>query len=111
MVRCLKEIQATEPGAKALVFSVWPRVLEVIRDALKANGIAHVSLLHANDYRGSLGEFRRNDDLTVLLLPARAGCNGLNLVEANHVLLVEPMLDSGQEAQAVSRVHRIGQHR
>ena len=46
-----------------------------------------------------------------LLLPLRRGANGLNLTEAQHVILLEPVLDHGAEAQATKRVDRIGQTR
>lgn len=45
----------------------------------------------------------------MLLLPVASGANGLNLVEATHVLLIEPILNPGSELQALGRVHRIGQ--
>lgn len=47
----------------------------------------------------------------VLLLLVKQGANGLNLTEAQHVLLVEPLLDPAVEAQAMGRVDRIGQAR
>lgn len=45
----------------------------------------------------------------MLLLLVQHGANGLNLLEARHVILVEPLLNPAAEAQAISRVHRIGQ--
>lgn len=45
----------------------------------------------------------------MLLLLIQHGANGLNLLEAQHVIMVEPLLNPAAEAQAVGRVHRIGQ--
>ncbi|KAF4525763.1 hypothetical protein B566_EDAN002025 [Ephemera danica] len=50
-------------------------------------------------------------NVTALLLPVHSGANGLNLIEATHVLLVEPILNPASELQALGRVHRIGQTR
>ena len=37
------------------------------------------------------------------------GAEGLTITEANHVFLVEPILNCGLDMQAISRIDRIGQ--
>ena len=49
--------------------------------------------------------------MRAMLLPLKSGCNGLNVVEATHVFLIEPLLNVAMEAQAIGRVHRIGQEK
>jgi superfamily II DNA or RNA helicase len=41
----------------------------------------------------------------------RAGAVGINLTEANRVFILEPCLNPALEAQAIGRVHRLGQKR
>ena len=57
----------------------------------------------------NLQKFKNREDVKVLLLPISSGANGLNLIEASHVLLIEPILNPAEELQAIGRVHRIGQ--
>ena len=52
---------------------------------------------------------RESEEARVLLMPLRRGANGLNLTSAQHVILLEPVMDPGAEAQAMKRVDRIGQ--
>lgn len=45
-----------------------------------------------------------------LLMHAKSNASGLTLVNATHVFLCEPLINTAIELQAVARVHRIGQH-
>ncbi|KAI0211430.1 E3 ubiquitin-protein ligase SHPRH [Lamellibrachia satsuma] len=111
IVQCLLQIQQSDPTAKCLVFSTWVDVLNVLGQALSLNNIPFRSLQAGSKFQENLAVFRHDDDIKVLLLPVHSGANGLNLIEATHVLLVEPILNPAQELQAIGRVHRIGQTR
>ena len=43
----LAEMRRADPGAKAVVFSAWGRLLKLVGGALAANGLEHVSLAGA----------------------------------------------------------------
>ncbi|KAF0305515.1 E3 ubiquitin-protein ligase SHPRH [Amphibalanus amphitrite] len=110
VVRCVLTILRDDPGAKTLVFATWTDALDVIGGALEMNNVTFRSL-HTGKFQQKLREFRTLPDVSVLLLPIHSGANGLNLIEATHVVLTHPVLDPGSERQAVGRVHRIGQRR
>ncbi|KAG1676131.1 hypothetical protein FOA52_004971 [Chlamydomonas sp. UWO 241] len=57
------------------------------------------------------GPGRGSDAPRILLLLVKQGGAGLTLTEAQHVALVEPLLDPGAELQVLGRIHRIGQTR
>ncbi|CAN8017694.1 unnamed protein product, partial [Ixodes persulcatus] len=109
IVRTLLKIKAEDPSAKALVFSTWLVVLDVLRKALEDNDISYILLKSANNSKNNLALFKHDPEVSVLLLPLSLGAKGLNLTEATHVLLIEPILNTADELQAIGRVHRIGQ--
>lgn len=118
-------IKSTTPKAKVLVFSSWNDVLDVLQHAFMANNItfirmqggrrSHVAISRFRGERSSLKGSGLQDcqpeieSVQVLLILVQHGANGLNLLEAQHVILVEPLLNPAAELQAISRVHRIGQ--
>lgn len=111
IVETILEIKADDPSAKALVFSTWPVVINVLKKALTENDVSFISLRPGPTFKNNLALFRHDPSITVLLLPLSLGAKGLNLTEATHVLLVEPILNLGEELQAIGRIHRIGQTR
>ncbi|XP_054921718.1 E3 ubiquitin-protein ligase SHPRH isoform X2 [Dermacentor andersoni] len=111
IVETILEIKADDPDAKALVFSSWSIVIDVLKKALEENEVSYIMLKPGPNFKNNLALFRHDPSIMVLLLPLSLGAKGLNLTEATHVLLVEPILNLGEELQAIGRVHRIGQTR
>uniref|UniRef100_A0A673KBQ7 SNF2 histone linker PHD RING helicase n=1 Tax=Sinocyclocheilus rhinocerous TaxID=307959 RepID=A0A673KBQ7_9TELE len=107
VVRVLKKIQMTDPGAKSLVFSTWQGVLDIIAKALFNNNMEFAQINGIHKFQENLSAFKYEEK--ILLLPLHTGSNGLNIIEATHVQLVEPILNPAHELQAIGRVHRIGQ--
>lgn len=111
-------VRRTEPLAKSVVFSQFTAFLDLIEPALRSAGITFLRL------DGSMAQKARAAVLaafsadststkapTVLLLSLRAGGVGLNLTAANRVFMMDPWWSWAVEAQAVDRVHRMGQAR
>jgi SNF2 family DNA or RNA helicase len=58
--------------------------------------------------------FRKDEDVKVIMLSLKNAASGSNLIEATHVILMDPVVGSKQEAQAtesqaIGRAHRQGQ--
>ncbi|CAH8265480.1 unnamed protein product [Arabidopsis lyrata] len=116
-------IKSSDPQAKVLVFSSWNDVLDVLQHAFAANSITCIRMKGGRKSQTAISKFKGSEKETqktnqkeenpiqVLLLLVQHGANGLNLLEAQHVILVEPLLNPAAEAQAVGRVHRIGQEK
>ena len=58
-----------------------------------------------------LRKFSTSPGFTVLLISLLAGGVGLNLTAANTVFMMDPWWSFAVEAQAIDRVHRMGQER
>ncbi|GFV62225.1 e3 ubiquitin-protein ligase SHPRH [Trichonephila clavipes] len=108
VVRQLIKIKKEDSSAKSLVFSNWTEHLCLLEQALQKNDIAFVNLCCDKHFQKNLDLFK-NSNINVLLLPLNEGINGLNLIEATHILLMEPALDNSKVLQAIGCVRRIGQ--
>jgi SNF2 family DNA or RNA helicase len=80
-----------------------------VRERLTAAGIETCYLDGSTRNRASvLSEFKTGS-APVFLISLKAGGFGLNLTEADYCILLDPWWNPATEAQAVDRVHRIGQ--
>ncbi len=105
--------QAVADGHKALVFSQWTSMLDLVEPHLHQRQIAFLRLDGTTRDRVRVVS-RFQDDASaqrVLLISLKAGGTGLNLTAADHVFLVDPWWNPAVEDQAADRTHRIGQER
>jgi superfamily II DNA or RNA helicase len=97
---------------KALVFSQWTSLLDLIEPHLRAAAIPFARLDGSTvDRAGVVSKFQGADGPPVLLISLKAGGTGLNLTAADHVFLMDPWWNPAVEDQAADRAHRIGQDR
>ncbi|MBL8914283.1 MAG: DEAD/DEAH box helicase [Archangium sp.] len=103
---------AASDGHRALVFSQWTSMLDLIEPELKKAGLTFSRLDGSTQNRGELvTQFQSADGPTVMLMSLKAGGVGLTLTAADHVFLVDPWWNPAAEAQAADRTHRIGQEK
>lgn len=105
LARHLIWLRETDPGAKSIIYSQFKDFLEVLARAFKRFRIGFSSI----DKPNGIESFKSDPATECFLLHARAHSSGLNLVNASHVFLCEPLLNTALELQAIARVDRIGQ--
>ncbi len=104
--------EAVADGHKALVFSQWTSLLDLVEPGLRAREIDWLRLDGSTRDRGAVvNGFQADGGPPVMLLSLRAGGTGLNLTAADHVFLLDPWWNPAVEQQAADRAHRIGQDR
>ncbi|CAL3963194.1 unnamed protein product [Diplocarpon coronariae] len=105
LARHLIWLRQSDPGAKSIIFSSFKGFLDVLAQAFTKFRIGYSSI----DKSNGINRFKSDPGIECFLLHARAHSSGLNLVNANHVFLCEPLLNTALELQAIARVDRIGQ--
>jgi SNF2 family DNA or RNA helicase len=104
-------LELKEQGHRALVFSQFVSLLELVRDDLTSAGLDVVMLdgsMTQKKRQLAVDAFQDNQH-DVFLLSIKAGGVGLNLTAANFVFILDPWWNPAVEDQATDRAHRIGQ--
>eukprot|EP00188_Purpureofilum_apyrenoidigerum_P001792 Plantae.Rhodophyta-Purpureofilum_apyrenoidigerum.ctg20264.p1 GENE.Plantae.Rhodophyta-Purpureofilum_apyrenoidigerum.ctg20264~~Plantae.Rhodophyta-Purpureofilum_apyrenoidigerum.ctg20264.p1 ORF type:complete len:373 (+),score=77.91 Plantae.Rhodophyta-Purpureofilum_apyrenoidigerum.ctg20264:32-1120(+) len=107
----LAEIKNKRKNEKALVFSQWTSMLDLLEVALNKEGFKFVRMdgRVPQQKRAQLLKDFADTDVDLMLISLKAGGVGLTLTAANHVFLVDPWWNPSVEEQAIGRAHRIGQ--
>ena len=98
-----------EEGRRILIFSQFTRMIALIEDELDARKIAYSKLTGQTRKRDEAIELFKSGEVSVFLISLKAGGVGLNLTEADTVIIYDPWWNPAAESQAADRAHRIGQ--
>lgn len=120
IIKQILYLRGKDPKVQIVIFSQWQDLLYIIGTALKRFNVSflasHGTLTpvvgggRRRKKYDSVEEFKRpGSDITCFLLNAKAEASGLTLINATHIFLCEPLVNTSLELQAISRIHRIGQ--
>lgn len=98
-----------EEGRRILVFSQFTRMIGLIENELNTRKIGYAKLTGQTRNRDEAIELFKSGAVNVFLISLKAGGVGLNLTEADTVIIYDPWWNPAAESQAADRAHRIGQ--
>jgi SNF2 family DNA or RNA helicase len=99
-------------GEKVLVFSQFTTFLKIVQRKLESEHITYSYLDGQTRNREKVvTEFKTDENISVFLISLKAGGVGLNLTEASYCFILDPWWNPAVEAQAIDRIHRIGQNK
>ncbi|KAL0938545.1 uncharacterized protein CTRU02_205155 [Colletotrichum truncatum] len=99
-------------GTATVVFSYWTKMLDLIEKALHSQGYSCQRVdgrMNLRDRATAILQFAEDPSCTVMLATISSAGEGIDLTAANFVHVIEPHWNPMVEAQAIARVHRIGQ--
>lgn len=108
----LKKIitEIKERNEKVLIFSSFSSYLKMLCENLSDEQITFIEAEDSIQTRGmKIKMWQKNQNKNILMMNYRIGAEGLNLVEANNVILLDTWWNFTYEKQAIARCHRIGQ--
>ncbi|RLV90133.1 putative ATP-dependent helicase IRC20 [Spathaspora sp. JA1] len=121
IVRQVLYLKSRDPFVQIVIFSQWQDMLYILGCAFKACDVSYIGSYgtltpesgsvvgRRVKKQDSVELFKQDNKITCFLLNAKAQASGLTLVNASHIFLCEPLVNTSLELQAISRIHRIGQ--
>lgn len=108
---------------RIIIFSQWDKMLHMIGNTLKENDINTVICKgNVHQRNAAIRSFKKGwkktkkDIVRVIMLSLDNAASGTNLIEATHIILIDPVEGTKEkinaiEGQAIGRAHRIGQNK
>jgi superfamily II DNA or RNA helicase len=102
--------ESLDLGHRALVFSQWTSLLDLVERRLTEKNIVFSRLDGTTRNRDQVvANFQKDNGPPVMLLSLKAGGVGITLTAADHIYILDPWWNPAAEDQAADRAHRIGQ--
>lgn len=109
----VKSVLKTNPESKFTIFTQFTTMLDIIEIIFIKENIKVLRFdgrIQKSEMREKIIDiFNTDPEYSVIIVSLKAGGVGLNLVAADHLILIDPWWNSSVELQAFDRVHRIGQ--
>jgi SNF2 family DNA or RNA helicase len=109
----IEELKNILPNHKALVFSQFSTMLDLLAADCNKQGIAYFHFdgqTPAAKRTEMVNAFQQEDNnVHLFLISLKAGNAGLTLTAADYVFLFDPWWNTAVQQQAIDRTHRIGQ--
>jgi SNF2 family DNA or RNA helicase len=99
-------------GDKVVIVSQWVQMLNLIKENALFDEIKYITLQgnrSIEERTSSINIFEKDDSVKVCFLSMTSSAEGINLVAANHLILVDSWWNQSQMIQVMNRIHRIGQ--
>lgn len=102
---------------RIILFSQWDNLLKLVSKVLEEKNISYLFINGSvNVIHSKIKKFKTNEDIRLVLLSSDKSVSGLNLTEANHIILLDTINNDKEtskviEEQAIGRAVRIGQQR
>lgn len=106
--------QYRKNGDRALVFTRYAKVIELLGESLASSKIEYLALQGSTDVADRqelINRFNEDDTIPVFLLTTGSGGTGINLTAANKVIIFDQSDNPQDDIQAENRAHRLGQTR
>lgn len=97
---------------KLIIFSSFSSYLSILKDKLiqdKYESTMLESKHKMNERNNLIQNWKNSSTNNILLLNYKLGAEGLNLIEANNIILMDTWWNNAIESQAIARINRIGQ--
>ncbi|KAF4995234.1 hypothetical protein FGRMN_5265 [Fusarium graminum] len=111
-LRSQKRSSDDRSSEKSVVFGCWTKMLDRVSQDLQRAGFTTARIdgqASLEQRRNALKSFKEDPNCTVMLATIGSAGEGIDLLSACNVHILEPQWNPMNEAQAIGRVHRFGQ--